>query len=511
MAQNLTPALKFRDFLEVLRREGDLVEIHQEIDPHLEVGAIMRKVYENKLPVPLFRNVKQPKGNIDPDNLFAIAGCLGGLRGFGNDHARIAHHLGLSSETSIKHIIDYLLEAKKRKPIPPVEVNRNSAPCKKNILRGDQINLEELPAPYLHDEDGGKYIQTYGMFVLQMPDKSWTNWSIARAMVHDAKHLTGLVMNPQHIRRVADQWKTVGKENSVPFALCFGVPPASILVSSMPIPEGVSEADYVGAVVGEPIHVVQAETSQLEVPAESEIVMEGTLNLERMEMEGPFGEMHGYVFPGTGHLCPTYTVEAISYRDNAIMPVSNPGLCTDETHTLIGSLTAAEAKQICLNHPILSRIVEDAFMPYESQVLWLAFKINVKELVKLNTDSKSLADLFAKEIYGTKVGMTTQEIILVSDDVDIFNFKKLIWAYVTRHTPGDDQYFYEEYVAFPLAPFISQGPRIKTKRGGNCVTDCLFPAQYRDPNFHFVTCDFDSYDSAIRDKINENWSSYGYH
>ena len=452
----------------------------------------------------------QPKGNIDPENLFNIAGCIGGLRGVGNKYARIAHHLGLGNGAEMKEIIDFLLAAKKKKGIPPVEVAKDSAPCKENILRGNQVNLEQLPAPYLHDEDGGKYIQTYGMFVLQTPDKSWTNWSIARAMIHDEKHLTGLVMNPQHIRCVADQWKAVGRENSVPFALCFGVPPAAIMVSSMPIPEGISEGDYVGAIVGEPIKVVKAETSNLEVPADSEIVLEGTLNLDHLVPEGPFGEMHGYVFPGTTHPCPTYTVDVISYRNNAILPVSNPGLCTDETHTLIGSLAAAEAKQICLNHPVFSKIVIDAFTPYESQVLWLVFKINVGELVKLKIDSNSLADLFAKEIFGNKVGMIIQEIVLVGDDIDIFDFNKLIWAYVTRHTPGDDQYFYENYRAFPLAPFISQGPRIKTKTGGNCVTDCLFPQQYHDPNFRFVTCDFLSYDTSLRDKINENWTAYGY-
>lgn len=193
------------------------------------------------------------------------------------------------------------------------------------------------------------------------------------------------------------------------------------------------------------------------------------------------------------------------------MPVSNTGVCIDETHTLIGSLVAAEAKQLCLNHPILSKIVMDAFMPYVSQVLWLSFKINVKKLVKLNTESKSLADLFAEEIYSTKVGMIAKEIVLISDDIDIFNFKKLMWAYVTRHTPGDDQYFHDKYMAFPLATLISQGPRIKTEACGNSLTDCLFLIQYRVPKFRFITCDFDSYDIAIRDKINKNWSSYGYH
>lgn len=76
-------------------------------------------------------------------------------------------------------------------------------------MKGDLINLEKLPAPYLHEEDGGKYIQTYGIFVLQTPDKSWTDSYIAKSMINDEKYLTGLIMNLQHIRHVADQWKAV--------------------------------------------------------------------------------------------------------------------------------------------------------------------------------------------------------------------------------------------------------------------------------------------------------------
>lgn len=508
----LKPALRFRDFLQVLKDEGDLQEITTEVDPHLEVGAVMRRVYEEKLPVPLFQNLKKESGNPDPENLFNIVGCLGGLRDKtkGNDHARIALHLGLDSQTPMPKIIDYLLDAKTKKPHAPEVVNSSSAPCKENKLTGNDIKLNSLPAPMLHHGDGGKYIQTYGMFVLQTPDKSWTNWSIARGMIHDDNHLTGLVINPQHIRQVAEKWNAVGKGDKIPFALCFGVPPAAILVSSMPIPEGVSEADYIGALVEEPLKVVKCDTNELEVPADSEIVLEGHLNLNELVDEGPFGEMHGYCFPGTPHPCPLYTVETITYRNQAILPVSNPGLCTDETHTLIGGLVSAEAKQLFLDDPVLKNVIMEAFTPYEGVALWLALKVNTKELAKLNTTSRDFCKRVGDIVFSSKTGFIIQEVILVSEDIDIFDFRKLIWAYVTRHAPGDDQYFFEEYRAFPLAPFISQGPRAKTLKGANCVTDCLFPQQYKPEGVEFVTCDFDGYHDSIKEKVLKNWAAYGY-
>ena len=81
----------------------------------------------------------------------------------------------------------------------------------------------------------------------------------------------------------------------MPWALAFGVPPAAIMASSMPIPDGVSEAEYVGAMVGKPIELVKCDTNGLYVPATSEIVFEGTLSITETGEEGPFGEMHGFV------------------------------------------------------------------------------------------------------------------------------------------------------------------------------------------------------------------------
>ncbi|CAI5759354.1 unnamed protein product [Candida verbasci] len=505
-------ALDFRSFIKTLKDEGDLQEINAEIDPDLELGAIMRKVYEDKLPAPLFNKLKQDPKNVDPDNLFRVLGCPGGLRSFGNDHARISLHLGLDSQAPINEIINYLISV--RNPIdfiPPKLVSNDESPHKKNHLNKDQIDLTKLPIPHLHPGDGGKYLQTYGMWVVQTPDKSWTNWSIARGMVHDSHSIVGLVMNPQHISQVTEAWMKIGKGDKIPFALCFGVPPAAILVSSMPIPDGMTEAEYIGALCKQALPVVKCETNDLEVPANCEIVIEGYLDRNHLVSEGPFGEMHGYCFPHDSIKQPTYKVEHMTYRDNAILPVSNPGLCVDETHTLIGGLGSAETKYLLLQHPILKNIVLDVFTPYEAQALWLTIKINTKELVKLNTNAKDLMKLIgnflwkSKECY--KVCSIIHEIILVGDDIDIFNFRKFIWAYTTRHTPGNDQLFYDDVKSFPLAPFISQGPLIKTKTGGKVVTNCIFPKQFTDPNYEFTTCDFGGYPKDIKDKVLKDWSN----
>ncbi|KAI9036616.1 UbiD family decarboxylase [Aspergillus affinis] len=100
------------------------------------------------------------------------------------------------------------------------------------------------------------------------------------------------------MKAIIDKWKAEGKD--MPWALAMGVPPAAIMAAGMPLPDGCSEGEYVGAMTGHAIDVVKCEKNDLLVPANSEIVFEGTISSDPDDcvLEGPFGEMHGYVYPG---------------------------------------------------------------------------------------------------------------------------------------------------------------------------------------------------------------------
>ncbi|GJD04095.1 3-octaprenyl-4-hydroxybenzoate carboxy-lyase-like protein [Colletotrichum higginsianum] len=256
------PHLNFRSFVAALKADGDIVEINEECDTHIEVGAVIRKVVESDERAPLFNRLKGQ----NPDGLWRILGAPNSLRADPSQRfGRLARHLGLPPTASMKEILDTMIAAKTAAPIPPSWSIR------------------------------GKYIQTYGMHVVQSPDGKWTNWSIARAMVHDRNHLAGLIIEPQHIWQIHQMWKKEGKD--MPWALVFGVPPAAIMAASMPLPGGLSEAEYIGSLVGAPLEVVKCDTNGLHVPANSEIVFEGVCSATETAPEGPFGEMHGWVFP----------------------------------------------------------------------------------------------------------------------------------------------------------------------------------------------------------------------
>lgn len=316
--------LDFRKFIDILRQDNDLAEINEEVDPYLEVGAIVRRVSEVNDKAPLFNSVKGAR-----DGLWRMFGNTASLRqGEKERFGRVARNLGLPPDASWKDISDRFMSWKKAKPLPPSVLP--TGPCKENKIIGDKIDLEALPVPYLHEGDGGKYLATYGIHVLQSPDKAWTNWSIFRGMVHDKNHLVCLVGSGQHNSIIRDLWMKEGK-TEMPWALALGVPPIASLVASMPVPEGVSESEYIGAVTGRPLDLVKCELSDLMVPANSEIVLEGTMSFTEKAPEGPFGDYLAMVFDNEARPMPLFKVDAITYRDNAILPISCPGNIVDES------------------------------------------------------------------------------------------------------------------------------------------------------------------------------------
>lgn len=317
------PMTSFRAYIEALREDDDLVEIDDPIDPDLEAAAISRLVCETNDKAPLFNNVIGAR-----DGLFPILGAPAALRGDPKTQwGRVAHHYGLPVSSTPSQIAEKMISAADLKPIEPIVVETGLV--LENAIEGDDIDLNTLPLPHLHAGDGGKYIQIFGMNVMRMPDGKWTNWSISRAMVNGKRTLVSPVIQPQHIWQVHKAWKELGKD--APFAIAFDVPPVAIMVSGMPVPDGVSEAAYAGALANEPLRLVKCGTNDLYVPADSEILFEGTISATETALEGPFGEFHGYTFLESQHHFPVFRVNKITYRNQAILPICVPGRLTDET------------------------------------------------------------------------------------------------------------------------------------------------------------------------------------
>ncbi|KAK7403434.1 Ferulic acid decarboxylase 1 [Neonectria punicea] len=470
--------LDFRKFIEVLGKDGDLAVIDEEIDPHLEVGAIVRRVSEVDGKAPLFNNIKGSK-----EGLWRMFGNAASLRATeGEKYGRIARNLGLPTNSTWKTILERTQAGKHLATLPPNLVP--NGPCKQNKIFGDDIDLDALPAPLLHSGDGGKYLQTYGVHVLQTPDGSWTNWSIFRGMIHDKRRIVCLVGTGQHNSIIRDKWLKQGR-HEMPWALAMGVPPAASLAAALPVPEGVSEAEYAGAMVGKPLSLVKCELNKA--------------------LEGPFEDFLGLHFEGDRHMQPLFTVNAITHRDGAILPVSVPGRITDESQ-VTASLASAELLALCKEHgfPIL-----DASAPLETMGTWCALKVDTEKLGQLGSSPADFCRTFGQTVYSNKSTMLVNRILLFGPDVDIYNFKDIMWALSTRCRPGQDEYIFEDVPSFPLTPYMSHGWG-NVHRGGKAISDCLLRMEY-DGQKGFSSVDFEtSYPPEVQERVKSRWTQMGF-
>ncbi|WP_225851166.1 UbiD family decarboxylase, partial [Streptomyces sp. HPF1205] len=181
-----------REFIDALDAIGEIQRIDKEVDWNLELGAVARRSYELRAPAPLFTRIKGIEEG------FRVLSAPGGLSARPRyTYSRIALALGLPATARGADIVTALADARAREPVPPEVVE--TGPCKENVMRGADVDLLRFPTPLIHDGDGGRYIQTYGMNIARTPDGSWTNWSVNRMMLLDRNRLACLIPPPQHL------------------------------------------------------------------------------------------------------------------------------------------------------------------------------------------------------------------------------------------------------------------------------------------------------------------------
>ncbi|MDP2727478.1 MAG: UbiD family decarboxylase, partial [Dehalococcoidia bacterium] len=367
------------------------------------MGAVIRRAYDLRAPAPLFEKIKDyPKG-------FRIFGAPAGFSRPGREYARIALALGMKPEARIGEIIEEYIKRKKA-PLKPSIVS--SGPCKENILLGNNVDLLKFPVPLLHDGDGGRYIGTWHLVVTRDPDTAWTNWGIYRLMVHDATSMGGLVAPSQHIGMMYYQ-KYEARNQPMPFAVVIGAEPVSPLIAGTFIPMGINEADIIGGLRNEPLQLVKCETVDLEVPASSEIVIEGEMLPRERRDEGPFGEYTGYRSSHKGSPKPVYRVKAITYRNDPILPVSCMGVPIDDGHTAMSVTVAAEVLDDLRSRGFPVKMVS---VPPEcaAQVVEVSTK----------TPYSYIAKRIGHAIWGSPAGSILYWVVVVDDDVDATNLNE---------------------------------------------------------------------------------------
>ncbi len=302
--QHRTPQSQdLRDWLAALAAAGDLLTVKGAEREH-EIGGIvdiaMRKMGR---PAVLFED---------------IPGYAPGFRVLANlftSVERIAMTLGLPASTTEVELVrfwrDYMREAP---AIAPKEVNTGA--LLENSFTGEAIDLLQIPAPRWHEGDGGYYIGTGCMVIMQDPESGWVNYGAYRVQVHDRATASVMISKGKHGDLLMRRYHERGEP--CPIAVVAGVHPGLFAVAGLEIPYGRSEYAAAGGLLGEAIRIVRGPATGLPIPAEAEIAFEGFVHKDDLVDEGPLGEWTGY-YAGGRKLEPAIRVETFWHRDRPIL------------------------------------------------------------------------------------------------------------------------------------------------------------------------------------------------
>ena len=306
-----------REFLTLLEERNLLHRITVPVEKDGEVGAICRENFDHEGPALLFEKVGQYRTPL-------LVGILA---------TRERYALALGMEPTTQAISSKWRQAYAH-PIKPRVVARSEAPCKEVVL--DRVDLygEPFPVPKWHEFDAGPELGTLHAVVTQDPETGWINVGNYRNQIFTSTEMGCYVLAnpPRHIRAHWEKWKARGK--AMPVAIAIGPEPYLNLTSVSAIPAQVDEYDIAGGLKGKPVEVVKAELSDLLVPAQAEIVLEGEMPIDKFwPTEGPFGEFLGFM-GGTVKDSFYVEIKKVTHRRNPIFHGTYEGRPPNESTTV---------------------------------------------------------------------------------------------------------------------------------------------------------------------------------
>ncbi len=490
-----------REWIERLKKEGHLAEVTEEVDWDRELYGILRRVwdrYGEAGPALLFTNVKDYN---KPESR-----CTKLFTNSVGTYSRIA--LMMDMPPTGNYPQDLVKEYRKRikNLIKPVIVEKDKAPCKENIITGDDVNILDFPALRCTARDGGRYIGTMLLVIMKELDSDWMNVGQYRVMVHDEKS-GGIFIIPgaQHSGYIF--MKYIEKDEPMPIAIAFGVDPVLTLVSGAKIATGVCEYDAAGGIRGAPVELVKCETNDLLVPATAEIVLEGVVDPRERRREGPFGETTGY-FGTVPVPKPVVHFTAITHRNDPVYQATGEGYPVNEDHEMISVCYSA----LCWD------ILEESAIPGVLDVALPAWATGYSTtIVSVKPSIEGHAQKIAQALWGSRAGfVTNKNIFVVDEDIDPWNAEQVLYAMGWRFRSGEDLYVATRTHGTPLDPRMP--PEEKMYMDRVCI-DATRPFNW-EPRDLWGTEGVGKgiplkYPPMARispedqEKINERWDSFG--
>jgi 4-hydroxy-3-polyprenylbenzoate decarboxylase len=412
-----------QDYVAALEQRGELLTISAPVDPELEITEIADRTLRAGGPALRFT---APRGSRYPV-LINLFGTL----------ARTAFALGVEELDEIGERLRQILRTQppsslldKLRALPRVAEMASWGP--KRVRRGpcqevteESPSLFDLPVLKCWPGDGGRFL-TLPMVITRHPETGQRNVGMYRMQLYD-QCTTGMHWHPhkvgaEHYRR----YQALGQR--MPVAVALGSDPAVIFAATAPLPEGFDEMVFAGFLRRRAVEMVPCQSIELEVPADAEFVLEGYIEPGERRREGPFGDHTGYY--SLPEEFPVFHVTALSRRANPVYPATVVGPPPKED-CFLGKAT--ERIFLPLLQAQLPEIV-DINLPLEGLFHNLA-------LVRIAKRYPGQAFKVMHALWGLGQMMLTKIIVVVDEEVDVRNFREVVWRVGNNIDPERDVCF----------------------------------------------------------------------
>ena len=417
-----------RDFIAQLEKMGELKRISVAVDPRLEMTEIADRVLRAGGPALLFEN---PKGHSMP----VLANLFGTVK-------RVAYGMGEDDPSRLREVGKLLAYLKEPEPpkglrdawdkwpvlkqvlnMAPKEVR--GAPCQDIVWEGADVDLARLPVQHCWPGDIAPLI-TWGLTVTRGPHKKRQNLGIYRQQVIGRNKL--IMRWLAHRGGALDfrEHQLAHPGEPFPVAVALGADPATILGAVTPVPDSLSEYQFAGLLRGAKTEVTKCLGNDLQVPASSEIVLEGVIHPGETALEGPYGDHTGYY--NEQETFPVFTVLRITMRRDPIYHSTYTGKPPDEPAILGVALNEVFVPLLQKQFPEIT----DFYLPPEG----CSYRMAVVSM------KKQYPGHAKRVMFGVwsflRQFMYTKFILVMDDDVNVRDWKEVMWALTTRVDPARD-------------------------------------------------------------------------
>ncbi len=474
-----------QEFIAELERRGMLRRVRAEVDPELEIAEIASRVAKQGGPALLFERVRGSE--------FPVAVNLFGTwervkLGLGAEPERVGEELAAMLRPRIPEGVGEKLASLRKLTralsFKPRRVRR--APCQEVVLEGEEASLDALPVLKTWPKDAGRFI-TLPLVFTKSRRTGRVNVGMYRMQVYDAR-TTGMHWHvhkhgAEHLREAAE----AGERLEVAVAL--GADPATVFSAVAPLPEGFDELSFAGFLRRKGVEVVRCRTVDLEVPAGAEFVLEGYVEPGETRVEGPFGDHTGYYTPPEEF--PVFHLTCITRKEHPVYPA-----------TVVGKPWMEDVN--------LGRAVERMFLPL--------LRLQIPELVDMHMPPEAgfhnLAVVsirkrypgHAKKVMFALWGMgqmaLTKIIAVVDHDVNVQDWREVLWAVSTRVDPARDLVVVRDAPADTLDHF-SPLPNLGSKLGIDATV------KWREEGFTREVPEALEMSREIRELVTKRWQEYG--